>query len=455
MARHAPNTLLSALLVEADWTSGGLARAVNALGAAQGLTLRYDRTSVAHWLSGSRPRPPVPELVASAFTRRVRRVITAEDTGLIQAAQASRQFPHAPASGGDALRRLTALCRTDADPAHRAVLARTTAYTLTALTPPAWTPRPQPPALPPGPEGQATSADALALQSMTETFASLAERHGGAHIRSALTAYLAEGAGRLLTAPAPHSLHRDLLTGTVQLTHLLAGMTDDSGHHSLAQQYFHTALHLAQEAGNRRLYAVTLRAMSTQALNLGHPDHALSLADTAVDAAGADAGSATQAFLLSQRAHVYARQRQPRRALADLTAAERHHEQASSPPGPFTAYPLAGLDYQRAQVLRALDDPSQALSALSASARHRAPTQRRAHILTQARLAETLLSMGHLEASCVHWNAFLDQYPHLHSQQADRALVHLHEGLSRFPRQPLAIAVRKRALALKRPLPKP
>ncbi|MEV0263801.1 hypothetical protein AB0I49_21010 [Streptomyces sp. NPDC050617] len=454
MARHAPNTLLSALLVEADWSSGGLARAVNVLGTAQGLTLRYDRTSVAHWLSGSRPRPPVPELVASAFSRRVRRVVTAEDTGLLQAPQATRPFPPSPASGGDALRRLTALCRTDADPARRAVLARTTAYTLTALNPPAWKP-PSPPAPPRGPEGQATSADALALQAMTETFASLAERHGGAHIRSALTAYLAEGAGRLITAPAPHALRRDLLTGTVQLTHLLAGMTDDSGHHSLAQQYFHTALQLAQEAGNRRLYAVTLRAMSTQALNLGHPDHALTLADTAVDAAGAGAGPATQSFLLAQRAHVYARQHQPRRALADLTAAERHHEQASSPPGPFTAYPRAGLDYQRAQVLRALDDPSQALSALSASARHRAPTQRRAHILTQARLAETLLSMGHVEASCDHWHTFLDQYPHLHSQQADRALALLLESLRRFPRQPQATAVRKRALALARLRPAP
>ncbi|MEV0278797.1 hypothetical protein AB0I22_20765 [Streptomyces sp. NPDC050610] len=451
MARHAPNTLLSALLMEADWTAGGLARAVNSLGAAQGLTLRYDRTSVAHWLSGSRPRPPVPELVASAFGRRTGRVVTAWDTGLSQAPQTSPpRLPSRP-SAGDTLRRLTALCRADADPARRAVLARTTVYTLTALTPPLWKPPPCPPAPPHGPEGQATTADALALQAMTESFASLAERHGGAHIRAALTAYLAEGAGRLLAAPAPHPLHRELLSGTVQLTHLLAGMTDDSGHHSLAQQYFHTALHLAQEAGNRRLYAVTLRAMSTQALHLGHPDHALNLADTAVDAAGADAGPATQSFLLAQRAHVYARQRQPRRALADLTAAERHHEQASSPPGPFTAYPRAGLDYQRAQVLRALDDPSQALSALSASARHRAPTQRRAYVLTQARLAETLLSMGHVEASCAHWHVFLDQYPHLHSQQADRALAHLLEGLRRFPRQPLATAVRKRALALSRP----
>ncbi len=230
-------------------------------------------------------------------------------------------------------------------------------------------------------------------------------------------------------------------------------MTDDSGQHSLAQRYFHTALDLAQEAGNRRMYAVTLRAMSAQALNLGHPHHALSLVDTAVDTAGTEAGPATQSFLLAQRAHVYARQHQPRRALADLTKAERHHEQASSPPGPFTAYPRAGLDYQRAQILRALDEPAQALSALTASARHRSPAQRRAYILTQARLAEILLSMGQVEASCSHWHVFLDQYPHLHSQQADQALTHLHEELRRFPRQRHATAVRKRALALVRPSP--
>ncbi|MFH8983679.1 hypothetical protein [Streptomyces varsoviensis] len=453
MARHAPNTLLSALLVEADWTAGELARAVNSLAAAQGLTLRYDRTSVAHWLSGSRPRPPVPELVASAFGHRVRRVVTAEDTGLLRPGQAPPPRPPDRPAAADALRHLTALCRADVDPARRAVLTRTTVYAPSALALPGW--RPRPPDRPRGPEARATSADALALQSMTETFALLAERHGGAHVRAALTAYLAEGAGRLLVAPAPCPVHRELLSGTVQLAHLLAVMTDDSGHHSLAQRYFHTALRLAQEAGNRRLYAVTLRAMSAQALNLGHPLHAQSLADTAVDAAGIDAGPATRSFLLSQRAHVYARQRQPRRALADLAAAERHHEQASSPPGPFTAYPRAGLDYQRAQVLRALDEPSQAVSALAASARHRAPGQRRAHVLTQARLAETLLSMGLVEASCSHWHAFLDEYPHLHSEQADRALGRLHEELRRFPRQRQATAVRRRALALVRPSPAP
>lgn len=57
MARRDANGLLAALIAEADWTAGELARAVNGLGMAQGLCLRYDRTSVAHWLTGSRPRP--------------------------------------------------------------------------------------------------------------------------------------------------------------------------------------------------------------------------------------------------------------------------------------------------------------------------------------------------------------------------------------------------------------
>lgn len=76
MARRQPNEPLAALLVEARWSAGELARAVNALGEAHALTLRYDRASVAHWIKGSRPRAPVPEFVAGALSRHTCRLVT-------------------------------------------------------------------------------------------------------------------------------------------------------------------------------------------------------------------------------------------------------------------------------------------------------------------------------------------------------------------------------------------
>ncbi|GAQ51359.1 hypothetical protein [Streptomyces acidiscabies] len=53
MSRRGRNEWLAGLLAEGRWSAGQLAHAVNTRGAAHGMTLRYDRSSVAHWLSGS------------------------------------------------------------------------------------------------------------------------------------------------------------------------------------------------------------------------------------------------------------------------------------------------------------------------------------------------------------------------------------------------------------------
>ncbi|GAB3949668.1 helix-turn-helix domain-containing protein [Streptomyces sparsus] len=96
MARRERNHRLAALLAEAGWSAADLARTVNALVVAQSVALRYDRTAVAHWLTGSRPRPPVPDLVALAFSRRCNRLVTTADTGLTQTSQGLPTRPNPP-----------------------------------------------------------------------------------------------------------------------------------------------------------------------------------------------------------------------------------------------------------------------------------------------------------------------------------------------------------------------
>lgn len=71
-----PNTALAALIAEARWSNGNLARAVNRLGEETGLRLSYDDSAVCHWLSGTLPRPPIRPLVCEALARRLRRPIT-------------------------------------------------------------------------------------------------------------------------------------------------------------------------------------------------------------------------------------------------------------------------------------------------------------------------------------------------------------------------------------------
>ncbi|MFE7121847.1 hypothetical protein ACFU99_41095, partial [Streptomyces sp. NPDC057654] len=347
-------------------------------------------------------------------------------------------------------RRLVALCRGDIDPARRAFLAGAE-YRPADPRLPDWSDaggdRP-----PSGPLGRAAPVDIRMLDDMAWLFSSLSSAHGGAHARTSLASYLADDVAPLLLTRASDGLHSQLCARAARLTHLLATMTADTGYEGLAQLYFRTALSMAREGGDRRTYAITLRVMSGQALRLGHPGTATRLIQEAVRTAEPGAGPDLTSFLLTQRALIHADGGRTRLALADLDAAEEEHGGSAGAAGPFTAYPRAGLDYQRAAVFRALGRPDDSLAALQGAVRHRKSAQRLHYALTQARLAESLLRVGHLEAACSHWHTFLDHYPHLRSVRIDHALDRLQRALLAFPRQPYAAALGDRARALASPV---
>jgi hypothetical protein len=469
MARNCPNERLAALLEEAGWRAADLARAVNAMAAAQSLRLTYDRTSVAHWLAGSRPRPPVPDLAAAALTRRTGRPVTAAETGLT----AHRPLPRAreepaAAPGADrpgqpadrVVHHLVELCRADADPARRAWLAGS-AY-VPALPPESrWPASPGPrtatasPAAPAaGARRPATAADVAALQDTMEMFAGLAERQGGTGVRLPLAAYLADSVGPLLTAPAPAAVRRDLCSAAAQLSCLLAALTADSRHQGLAQRYFERSLALARAAGDRRTYAIAMRSTSAQAARMGHPRHALALAEAAVEAAGPHADPAVRAYVLAQRALALARTGDRRRTTLDLVEAERCHERGGeAAPGYFARYPRAGLDYQRGEALSALGDTAGAVAAFTASLGGRPDDPRRRTALTRARLADVLLGAGRLDEACSHWAAFLDAYPHLRCAPAEAAVAQLRSALRPYRRASAAAALLAAARSEPRAVP--
>ncbi|MYW01889.1 hypothetical protein [Streptomyces sp. SID3343] len=432
MSSREPNTLLAALLTEVDWSAADLARQVNAAGSAHGVRLRYDRSAVAHWLGGTRPRHPVPALVASVLSRGCGRPISPQETGLVPDARPGPLLTDRT-RGPDAAERLRDLCRADVDPARHAALVRTV-FAPTDPDPPLR----RGPATRPTPRARAgdgravTSADSRTAQEMAQTFADLSARHGGRRIRTWLGLYLAHDAGHLPAAMSSPKLHSQLLVDVAQLTHLLADTTADSGHPGLARAYFEIALDLAAEAGNNRMRAITLRAMSVQAMRLGHHTHAFELADAAVRQAGPHGDAAVMAFLLGQRAHSGALVGRTRSARTDLAAAERHQDRSTAPPGAFTSYTHSALHFRSGQTFRVLGEPAHALASFEA-ARHRAPFDRRATALTEATLAETLADMGHLEAARPHWDVFLDLCPHLDSIEIERARARMRETLRRFP----------------------
>ncbi|MFD3880774.1 hypothetical protein [Streptomyces microflavus] len=326
------------------------------------------------------------------------------------------------------VQRLAALARTDADTSLR-WHALATPYRL-APTPLAIEAEPseEPAAAHPPPHHSthATSFHLYALDDMTEKFSQMFNSHGGAHARTALAAYLADDATTLLTATTAPPLHEKLLTATARLTHLLALMTADAGYQGLAQEYFHASLSLSRASDHSTAQAITLRAMSTHAWRLGHIRYAHQLAEAsvAVASSASQLSPAERTFVHAQYALTLALTNQPRAAHAALADAEdaHAHAQVATSSGLFTSYSRAGLDYQRAQILLALGETTSAVAALHESLHHRRPEHHRQYALTQARLAETLLRTGELEAACDHWNLFLDHYLRLNSALVRTAL---------------------------------
>nr|BFD81218.1 hypothetical protein StreXyl84_06190 [Streptomyces sp. Xyl84] len=447
--RRRYNASLAELLAEADMSAAELARRVNRLAATEGRPLRYDRTAVAHWLDGSRPRGPVPELVAEVLTRRTGRLVTPVETGLVADAGADESDEAASGQREDPIGSLVALARTDADPTRRPQLLRSVFREL-----PLPGDEPSSARLDAGGGGQrgrVGGADVKRAQFMLEQIAANWSRFGGAHARALPASYLGDDIGRLLTGPASPAVRRELLSAATQMTHILGDMSADAGHQGLAQRYYYAALRTAAENGDHRARAITLRALSVQAVRSGALRYAVALADTAVTAVGAGDSDDLRAFVLAQRAHVRALTGERRTAYQDLDTAERCLDRSTPGPGLFTSYPRAGFAYRKGQVLHRLGDAQAALEALRCAAEERPPHERRRKAISQARMALVLLDLGRVDEACVHGRYFTEQCLLLRSHRAVLLLKELQAGLGRFPRVPEAAGLLSRISHLAAP----
>jgi len=438
VSQRRPDGRLRSLLTEAGWTGQQLAAAVNTVGAEAGLTLRYDRTSVAHWLSGSTPNPPVPELIAEAFARRLGRGIGADGPGC--------GSDRIPGHEMDAVARLVEL-----NPGRRRLL-RGGVYSLAALAVPGWA---QAAATVPPPGrarevGRIGRGEADAARAMTRVFSDADAAFGGGRAVGALSAYLAHDIAPKLRAAAGPAVRQAMFAAAAELAYLCAYMHFDSEKHAAAQRYYTVALQIATENHDPAGYATILRALSVQAHHLGHHRQALNLAETALDAAPGSLPPGTAAFLSGQAAVAAAAGGDRRAALAHLRRAEALMERGAVSGAVCGAYHESSLAHQRAAVLSALGDVPGATEALTASIRHRPATERRARAITLASLAQLQLREGHLELAAATWQRFLADYPHLNSGRADTALAALRTTLRPYQRNRAVAAVWARAAGLGR-----
>jgi tetratricopeptide (TPR) repeat protein len=432
------NTRLRMLMREAGCTGQVLAHQVNVTAAEVGLSLHYDRTSVGHWLAGTRPPAYVAGLVAESLSRLLGRPVTAVDAGL---GEHEEQAPgRESADGANRLEVLHRLGR-----GHRAAL-RPSAYSLILPASPsfadaaAWPRQATGDAAEPGPRRVGTAqAEAAAL--MVQIFSDTDSAHGGGRGRPALTSYLATDMVWWLRAPAVPAARRRLMGTAARLTYLAGFMNFDENRQGAAQGYYRHAIALAAEAGDQQVYATVLRAMSVQAFHLGHFPRALDLAESAAREAQIVAPG-HGAFLIGQLAVAAAGAGDRWAAVAHLDRAERYLSRADT--GAAAGFHSAALLVQEAEVRAAAGDLAGAVAALETSLRARPPAERRARAVSSARLAGFQLDLGHLEAACTVVHTIIDDQQYLDSGRVDTALAKLRARLRPYQRNPAAGGVLER-----------
>ncbi|MFF3629706.1 sporulation protein [Streptomyces sp. NPDC002164] len=112
--QRGPNEKLGTVLALAGISNAGLARRVNDLGAQRGLTLRYDKTSVARWVSkGMVPQGAAPHLIAAAIGAKLGRPVPLHEIGLADADPAPEVGLSFPRDVAEAVRSATELYRLD------------------------------------------------------------------------------------------------------------------------------------------------------------------------------------------------------------------------------------------------------------------------------------------------------------------------------------------------------
>jgi transcriptional regulator with XRE-family HTH domain len=430
------NDPLRALLAEAGWTGEQLARAVNTAAAEAGVPGTCDRTAVSHWLAGRWPRPPVPELLAEALSRGLGRPVAVAD------------FEPRSRSGAQSrpgIETLASLARVQSSGRRKP-----SAYSLELLA----DLRSGAPAVAldlatDTDTGMRLSADQVAAtEAMATLFAAGDAAFGGGHSRQALSAYLAQDVLPRLRAAGGAAVRRRMFISASQLAYLCGFMCYDDELHGVAQRYFAVSLGLARESADQASHAITLRAMSVQARQLGHFRDSVGLAEASV-ANGAGLEPGRQAFLYGQLAVAHAADGARADALSCLATAERFLDRATSANVLIGAYHPAALYHQQAVVCALLGDRKAAVASLATSARHRPAAERRSGAIILARLAEMQLSCGHVEESTVTWHRFLDDYGALQSGRATTALRNLRAGLRPYGANPLVRVLLSRAASLR------
>ncbi|MFD7642101.1 hypothetical protein ACFV4P_15735 [Kitasatospora sp. NPDC059795] len=445
-----PNLALRACMSEAGWNGPALAAALQKVARESGFSVGYDRTTVAHWLSGTLPRHPGPQLLEEAFARRLGRPVSRAELGLPPAETATgEEADPEPADALAALRRLHARPHSGDSPdeTFQPPLFRIRLLPAPRTSPPA-SPSASPPAspaspaptVPPtrfapvlrrsGPE-RVGARQIEAVREMTAFGSRHYDGYGGAIARSPLLGYLRDHVLPWLTSPSGDLRHRELLVAASQLVRLVGRTYTDDNRHGEAQRHYRFAYRLAAEAQDGQAQAMALRDQSTQAGALGHQAYASRLADAAAAHLPSDAAPGVRAFVLAQQAVAAARLRQSDEALRHLEAAQQWASRSAAEGGPHR-YPEPALLYQAAQVHRSLRATELSLSYLRASLRARPAGEHRTIGVSLLQLAHLELDAGNIHQARRAYTSFRERQDALRSPATSLQLSRLEGRFARL-----------------------
>ncbi|MFF7687992.1 MFS transporter [Streptomyces syringium] len=499
-----PNEKLGTVLALAGISNAGLARRVNDLGAQRGLTLRYDKTSVARWVSkGMVPQGAAPHLIAAAIAGKLGRPVPLHEIGLADADPAPEVGLSFPRDVGQAVRSATELYRLDlagrrggggiwqslagsfavsayATPASRWLISPTDASVAREAPAAAAAATKDGEASPStngtgstnGTPGGATSgggshvggstdsglpqrvghSDVAKLREAADDARRWDSKYGGGDWRSSMVPEcLRVDAAPLLLGSYSDEVGRALFGATAELTRLAGWMAFDTGQQEAAQRYYIQALRLARAAADVPLGGYVLASMSLQATYRGFADEGVDLAQAALERNRGLATARTMSFFRLVEARAQAKAGDAQACAAALKAAEGWLERARSgdadPPWlGFHSEERFAAD--AAECYRDLRMPRQ-VQRFTEQALAR-PTEEfvRSHGLRLVVSAVAELESGNLDAACAAGTRAVEVAGRISSARTTEYVRDLLHRLEPYGDEPRVVELRERARPL-------
>ncbi|WP_049578684.1 hypothetical protein [Streptomyces sp. SBT349] len=413
--QRGPNEKLGAVLALAGISNAGLARRVNDLGAQRGLTLRYDKTSVARWVTkGMVPQGSAPHLIAAAISSKLGRPVPLHEIGLADTDPApevglafTRDVPGAVDSA-------TELYRLDVAPGKGIWQTLAGSFAISAYATPIsrWLISPADASVAreagarprDGGWGRVGHSDVSKLREAAQEARRWDSKYGGGDWRSSMVPQcLRTDAAPLLLGSYTDEVGRSLFRATSELTRLAGWMAFDTGQQEAAQRYYIQALRLARAAADVPLGGYALASMSLQAVYRGFAEEAVDLAQAALERNRSLATARTMSFFKLVEARALAKARDTAGCESALNAAEgwlERSREGDGDPGWLDFYTYNRLAADAAECYIDLKVPGQVRRFTKHALSE--PTEEfvRSHGLRLVVAAVAELEDGNLDAAC-------------------------------------------------------